>query len=161
MTTHSSALPAALTPNLPALHPELSPGCSPVPWPLGAATSLTAHPLAPPGHWAPSVPPTLLPWQPRGQPEATAGLTVLQQVLMLLKGVLAFHRAHNSQRMFLAALATLNTSSPMHFPRGTATSPSKTQGATPDLAQEHRALDAHGELPAGAWEERKTSLCAL
>lgn len=56
---------------------------------------------------------------------------------MLFKGVLVFHRAHNSQRVFLAALATLNTSSPMHIPKGTATSPSKTQGATPDLAQEH------------------------
>lgn len=49
--------PAALTPNLPAPHPELSLGCSPMPWPLGAAISLAVHSLAPPGHWAPSVPP--------------------------------------------------------------------------------------------------------
>lgn len=82
---------------------------------------------------------------------------------MLFKGVFAFHRAHNSQRVFLAALDTLNTSSPMHIPRGTATSPSKTRGATPDLAQEHSpgCPCIPGEPPAGAWEERKTSLCAL
>lgn len=54
---------------------------------------------------------------------------------MLFKGVLTFHRAHSSHRVFLAALATLNTSSPLHLPKGT--SPSKTRGATPDLAQEH------------------------
>lgn len=82
---------------------------------------------------------------------------------MLFKGVLAFHRVHNSQRVFLAALATLNTSSPMQLPKGTATSLSKTQGATPDLAQEHSpgCSGIPREPPAGAWEERKTSLCAL
>lgn len=56
---HSPAAedPAVLTPNLPTPYPELSPGCSPMPWPLGAAISLAAHSRAPLGHWAPSVPP--------------------------------------------------------------------------------------------------------
>lgn len=82
---------------------------------------------------------------------------------MLLKGVLAFPRTHHSQRVFLAALATLNTSSPLHFHKGTAT-------ALPKAGVQHltwhksTALDARaspGEPPARAWEERKTFLRAL
>lgn len=89
--------------------------------------------------------PTLLPRQPRGQPEATAGLTVLQQVLMLFKGVLAFHRAHNSQRVFLAALATLNTSPPCTSPR--AQPPALPKPGVQHLTwHKSTALDAHASL---------------
>lgn len=138
--THQHSLtaedPAALAPKLPAPHPELSLGCSPVPWPLGAATSLVAHPLAPLGHGAPSVPPdppataASGPAQSHGRSHCpAAGPNALQ-------GGLCFPQSTQFPESVSGCSDHPEHLIPLASPQGHH-SPSKTRGATPDLAQEH------------------------